>query len=202
MDWSLRVFKMNDQKSQVAQSTNGIRETTVIMKAISLLSLREQDACCQMNIKLLGSWGRCTRGQEQSGELAVVILFSVSQRSSGVGADGSRTSLPGPAGTTCPPGLRGPMGLCCWAGTFCRTFWRCLQPSTGCEAVFSWKLDYEDAEKSDELNFWEGEWGEVCLVRRDSHLPEDFEVWFLCWKCSWRQWLSLPMMWNHKKAVV
>lgn len=120
MDWSLRVFKMNDQKSQVAQSTNGIRETTVIMKAISLLSLREQDACCQMNIKLLGSWGWCMRGQEQSGELAVVILFSVSQRSSG--ADGRRTSLPGPAGTTYPPGHGRPVNLCCWAGTFCRIF--------------------------------------------------------------------------------
>lgn len=44
------------------------------MKAISLLSLREQDACCQLNIKLPGSWGWCVRGQKQSGELAVVIL--------------------------------------------------------------------------------------------------------------------------------
>lgn len=42
--------------------------------------------------------------------------------------------------------------------------------------------------------FWEGEWGGLCLVWRDSHLPEGLEVWFLRWKCSWRQWLSLPIV--------
>lgn len=48
------------------------------------------------------------RAQEQSGELAAVILFSVSQKGSGAGADGRRTSLPGQAGLTCLPGQRRP----------------------------------------------------------------------------------------------
>lgn len=132
MDWSLCIFKMNDQKSQVAQSTNGIWETTVIMKAISLLSLREQDACCQLNIRFLGGWGQCMRGQEQSGELAAVILFSVSQRGSGAGADGIRTSLPWQAGLTCLPGQRGP-ALVSWdllqVALLRRFSGKCLQPS-------------------------------------------------------------------------
>lgn len=132
MDWSLCIFKMNDQKSRVAQSTNGIWEITLIMKAISLLSLREQDACCQLNIKLLGSWGGCMRVQERSGDLAAVILFPVSQRGSGDGADGRRTSLPGQAGLTCLPGQRGP-ALVSWnllQVTLLRRFsWQCLQPS-------------------------------------------------------------------------
>lgn len=83
------------------------------MKAISLLSLREQDACCQLNIELFipGSWGWCVRGQEQSGELAGVILFSLSQRVSGPGADGTKTLLPAEAGLTCLPGQRGPVLL-------------------------------------------------------------------------------------------
>lgn len=79
------------------------------MKAISLLSLREQDACCQLNIKLPGSWGGGVRGQEQSGELAGVILFSLSQRASGPGASGRKTLPPAEAGLTCLPGQRGPV---------------------------------------------------------------------------------------------
>lgn len=79
------------------------------MKAISLLSLREQDACCQLNIKLPGSWGWCVRGQKQSGELAAVTLSSLSQRGSGPGADGRKTLLPAEAGLTCLPGQRAPV---------------------------------------------------------------------------------------------
>lgn len=55
---------------------------------------------CQINIKLPGSWGWCVRGQEQSSELAVVILFSLSLRGSGPGAEGRMTLLPAEAGLT------------------------------------------------------------------------------------------------------
>lgn len=132
MDWSLYIFKMNDQKAKWHKAQKGW-ETTVIMKAISLLSLREQDACCQLNIKLLGSWGQCVRGQEQSGELAAVILFPASQRDSGAGADGRRASLSGQARLTCLPEQRRGYVLVSWnllqTALLKRFFWNCLQLS-------------------------------------------------------------------------
>ena len=49
------------------------------------------------------------RGQAQSGELAAVILFSVSQIRFRAGADRRRTSLSGQASMTCLAGQRGPV---------------------------------------------------------------------------------------------
>lgn len=186
MDWSLCMFKMNDQKSQVTQSTNGIWETTVIMKAISLLSLREQGACCQLNIKFLGSWGQCARGQEQSGELAAVILFSVSQRGSGAGADERRTSLPGQAGLTCLPGQRGP-ALVSWdlAACSCSQEFLLEMPPAQPPRLNQYSPKSQNIRMPLSLmRFWQGERGGFSEWRWISSRVWDLDIWFLHWKCS------------------